>query len=88
MKFYGKTIALEMFHVLTDGSGALEFLKCLVNQYLLLSKKITGKTPGIIDIKQKPSKEEYTDAFLTVLEKNPNVPNINKERTLFSNQVV
>lgn len=35
--YYGKRINLEVFHVLTDGTGALNFLKELAYQYLRLS---------------------------------------------------
>lgn len=34
--YYGKRINLEAFHVLTDGSGAIQFIKELVYQYLRL----------------------------------------------------
>lgn len=34
--YYKKRINLEVYHVLTDGTGALEFLKCLVYKYLCL----------------------------------------------------
>lgn len=34
VKYYKKKISLDIFHVLTDGYGAMEFLKTLVAQYL------------------------------------------------------
>ncbi len=43
--YYEKRINLEVFHALTDGLGAVNFLKCLTRQYLRLaagaSKEIT-----------------------------------------------
>lgn len=36
--YYKKRITLEVFHALTDGNGALEFLKALVVNYLRLKK--------------------------------------------------
>ena len=36
--YYHKRISLEVYHVLTDGSGALEFLRTLVYEYLLLRR--------------------------------------------------
>ena len=34
VNYYGKRINLEMFHVLTDGTGAFEFLKAILADYL------------------------------------------------------
>jgi hypothetical protein len=33
IKYYDNNIAVEFFHVLTDGYGAMEYLKCLVHRY-------------------------------------------------------
>lgn len=43
VSYYKKRINLEVFHAITDGTGALEFLKGLVYQYLQL------KYPTLID---------------------------------------
>ncbi len=44
--YYGKRINLEVFHVLTDGTGALNFLKELAYQYLRLAHaELGGKYP-------------------------------------------
>lgn len=37
--YFRNRINLEVYHVLTDGTGALEFLKCLVYHYLCLKHK-------------------------------------------------
>ncbi|HAB93635.1 MAG TPA: hypothetical protein DCF49_02535, partial [Lachnospiraceae bacterium] len=34
VNYFGKRINLEMFHVLTDGTGAFEFLKAILAEYL------------------------------------------------------
>ncbi len=34
VNYYGRRINLEMFHVLTDGTGAFEFLKAILTEYL------------------------------------------------------
>jgi len=87
IKYFNKTIALEIFHVLTDGFGAFEFLKCLTHQYLFLLNKVPMKLPGIIDISNTPNEDEYKDAFLTVLEQEKdNLPE--KKRTLFGNNKI
>lgn len=62
---YKNRIAVEFFHSLTDGTGALIFLKNLVAEYL--EKKHGIKVPfehGIIDRTASASEEELEDAFL------------------------
>lgn len=58
-------IAVEFFHSLTDGNGALVFLKNLVAEYLELKYKISiPYEEGILDRKEMPKKEELEDCFL------------------------
>lgn len=38
MTYYRNRINLEVFHVLTDGTGAMNFLKTLVSNYLALAE--------------------------------------------------
>lgn len=57
-------IAVEFFHSLTDGTGALIFLKNLVAEYL--EQKYAIEIPleeGIIDRKEAPKEEELEDCF-------------------------
>ncbi len=57
-------IALELFHSLTDGTGALIFLKSLTAEYLEQKYKI--KIPceyGIVDRREAPTEEELEDCF-------------------------
>ena len=57
-------IAVEFFHSLTDGTGALIFLKNLVAEYL--EQKYGIRIPfedGIIDRRVQPSEEELEDCF-------------------------
>ena len=57
-------IAVEFFHSLTDGTGALIFLKNLVAEYL--AQKYGIDIPfenGIIDRKASPAEEELEDCF-------------------------
>ena len=61
---YGKRIAVEFFHALTDGAGALVFLKNLVAEYL--EQKYGVSIPlehGIVDRTAPPSPEEMEDSF-------------------------
>ncbi len=69
--YYGRRINLEIYHVLTDGTGALQFLCTLVHRYLL------EKHPG--DFSDPPPKLSYTasrsqlwdDSFQKYYEKPP-----------------
>lgn len=62
---YNNRIAVEFFHSLTDGTGALIFLKNLVAEYL--EQKHGIKIPlenGIVDRTAPPTEEELEDCFL------------------------
>lgn len=62
---YKNRIAIECFHSLTDGTGALIFLKTLTAEYLEQKYKITlPETAGIFDRLEKPSSEELEDSFI------------------------
>lgn len=57
-------IAVELFHSLTDGTGALIFLKNLVAEYLEQRYGITVPfEDGIIDRNALPAEEELEDCF-------------------------
>lgn len=61
---YQERIAVEFFHSLTDGTGALIFLKNLIAQYL--EEKYSIDIPlehGILDRKEPPKEEELEDCF-------------------------
>ncbi len=62
---YKKRIAVEIFHSLTDGNGALVFLKSLLAEYV--EQKYNEKIPdecGILNRREKPDDEEFEDAFV------------------------
>lgn len=62
---YRNRIAVEYFHALTDGTGALIFLKNLVAEYLEQKYGITIPLEhGIVDRTNSGSKEEFEDSFL------------------------
>ncbi len=64
---YKNRIAVELFHSLTDGTGALVFLKNLLAEYLEQKYKISIPLEfGIVDRKQKPIEEEMEDHFLKI----------------------
>ena len=61
---YKKRIAVEFFHALTDGNGALIFLKTLVAEYL--TEKYGLNIPnvnGILDRLEEPKEAELQDDF-------------------------
>lgn len=62
--YYDRRISIEFFHSLTDGTGAMEFLKTLCAQYLRIKGYDIEKSDSIIDIDSSPSLEEVQDSFL------------------------
>lgn len=62
---YRNRIAVEYFHSLTDGTGALIFLKTLTAEYLEQKHGISIPCEnGILDRTEAPSAEELEDSFL------------------------
>ena len=61
---YGNRIALEIFHSVTDGNGALVFLKSLLAQYLQERYGICVPAQmGVLDRLEEPKAEELEDSF-------------------------
>ncbi|MGM9615621.1 MAG: hypothetical protein ACI3W7_08880 [Oscillospiraceae bacterium] len=61
---YRDRIAVEFFHSLTDGTGALIFLKTLTAEYLVQKYGISIPAEhGVLDRKQLPQPEELEDSF-------------------------
>lgn len=61
---YQKRIAVEFFHSLTDGNGAMIFLKTLVAEYLEQKHGISIPFEnGILDRREEPKEEELEDCF-------------------------
>lgn len=61
---YKRRVAIELFHSLTDGTGALIFLKNLVAEYLQLKYGlIVPLEEGIVDRQENPREEELEDSF-------------------------
>lgn len=62
---YENRIAVEFFHSLTDGTGAMYFLKSLTAEYL--ERKYGIQIPaehGVLDRQEQPREEELEDSFL------------------------
>lgn len=63
--WFRNRISAEFFHSLTDGNGALVFLKTLVATYLENKYGIdVPHTDGVLDISVRAKKEELEDSFL------------------------
>lgn len=59
-----KTIAIEAFHALTDGYGAIASFTTLVAEYLRLKYDISiPVTNTLIDLNEPPAIQEMTDAY-------------------------
>ena len=61
VKAYKNRIAVEFSHILTDGMGAISFLKALVAEYLQLSGVKIKDWGDIIKANDKPLKKEWED---------------------------
>lgn len=71
--YYKKRISVEFFHALTDGAGALVFLKTLLAVYLRLEGYSIPNTHGILDVKESPKLEEQEDAYLRYEKRKPKI---------------
>lgn len=61
---YENRVAVEMFHSLTDGTGALVFLKSLVAEYLLQKHGVRiPATHGVVGRLEEPPETELEDSF-------------------------
>ena len=62
---YGRRVAVEFFHAVTDGTGGLIFLKTLVAEYLCQKYKINIPAGnGVLGRLEDPDPEELEDSFL------------------------
>lgn len=61
--YYKRRISVEFFHVLTDGSGGMVFLKTLLAEYLRLKGKTVAIEDGVLDINEEVKDEELVNEF-------------------------
>ncbi len=65
VRCYNKRIAVEIFHVITDGGGGLSFLKTLTAEYLSIKHGLEIPRSGdLLDCSVPASKDELEDGFL------------------------
>jgi hypothetical protein len=62
--YYNNRISVEYFHILTDGTGGVIFLKTLLATYLRLTGVGGDDEAGIPDINETPTGHELANAFL------------------------
>lgn len=63
VRYYRCRIAVEVFHSLADGSGAMTFLKTLTARYLELLGHPVEATDGVLDCSEPPHPEETEDSL-------------------------
>lgn len=63
MIYYKNRITAEVFHVLTDGTGAMVFLKSLTAEYLRLLGITSSFTEGVFDVNGQPTEKEVENEF-------------------------
>jgi NRPS condensation-like uncharacterized protein len=68
---YHKRISVEFSHKLRDGTGAMEFFKTLLYQYIRLTKRqpVSKDSQDIKSITSSPMAEESEDAYLRYYKK-------------------
>ena len=65
VRYHGKRIAVEIFHVLSDGSGGICFLKTLTAEYLRIKYGVDiPRDNEILDCSQQPAPDETEDAYV------------------------
>ena len=64
--YYQNRISVEFFHVLTDGTGGMTFLKALTAEYLRLTGVEAEPDSGLWNVDDTPDAEEFENAFAKV----------------------
>ena len=63
LSYFEKRLTIEIFHALTDGTGGLEFFKCICYYYLELKGVTINNGGEIINADIEKSSLEYEDSF-------------------------
>ena len=72
--YYNNKVSVEFFHALTDGYGAIIFLKTLLADYFERIGIPRQPGEGILDIKEQPHEEEYEDSYFKYGKSNFQMP--------------
>ena len=68
--YFNNRISVEFFHSMTDGKGAIEFLKTLTSCYLKLLNKNIQNSDLIIDENSVVDSDEFENAFSKINKEN------------------
>ncbi|MFW6214379.1 MAG: hypothetical protein ACOC45_00400 [Alkalispirochaetaceae bacterium] len=63
LRYYENRVALELSHVLSDGTGATVFLRTILATYYSLQGVTIPAEKGVLDIRGVPREEEGEDAY-------------------------
>lgn len=66
VKYYRSRISLEIFHIISDGGGAMVFLKNIVARYMELLGCEVSKTEGVLELSSIPTESETEDSYKNV----------------------
>lgn len=62
--YFENRVAIDIFHLVTDGTGVMCLLKSILARYLELQGNQIDKTHGVLDPNDKPTTAETEDSFL------------------------
>ncbi|VVS95628.1 alcohol acetyltransferase/n-acetyltransferase [Desulfoluna spongiiphila] len=68
--YFNRRISLEISHSVTDGTGALEFLKSLIAEYARIAGVSFARDDTICHAGDEPDPEEFEDSFRAYYQKN------------------
>lgn len=78
--YYKKRINFEVFHVLTDGTGATEFLRELVKNYLYLAHQSEGLASASLLSEDVTVQDQENDSFAKYYTKNAKKPRVKNSK--------
>ncbi len=61
--YYQNRISMEVFHALSDGDGAIQFLKAVIKQYLILVHDLNLTDETIFSVGEVPHFLEFSDCY-------------------------
>ena len=85
--YYNNRISVEFFHVLTDGSGGIAFVKALIAEYLRLLGVTYENDGSILNINDTPKSAELQNEFANVPRSKNNSGLINKPSVQLSGKL-
>ena len=62
--YYKNRVSVEFFHVVTDGTGGMIFLKTLASEYLRLCTGVKATGDQVFDVEDAPDSSETANEFL------------------------